>query len=84
MLVPAMCKKLVVAIEPLSTEAALGMASESALIDRTRIIITKLLMFLKFGKGKEIVLVSEDFFVSGAKVTVPVRICTQSCHEKTR
>ena len=45
MFVPAMCVQLIISIESLLAEPTLGMSSESALVYRTRMIITKFFMF---------------------------------------
>ena len=66
--VSAMSIKLVLAIEALSTESALWVALEPALIDSTRIVVAELFMLSKFLLREEIVLVREYLFVASTQI----------------
>ena len=49
MLVPTMCVELVVTVEPFVAESTFRMTFETALIDRSRIVITSPFMFAELG-----------------------------------
>jgi hypothetical protein len=68
-LVPTMRVKLVVSVKSLATEATFRVSLEAALIDRSGVIVAKLLMLPQLGIGEQLVLVGEDFLVSGAEIT---------------
>jgi hypothetical protein len=68
-LVPTMCIQLVVSVEALTTEAALGMPFEAALIDRTGVIVAELLMLPKLRVCEKLVFVGEDFLVPRTEIT---------------
>lgn len=67
--VAAVSVELIIPIEPLPTEPALRMASESALVNGTGDIISIPFVPAQLGCGKEFVLVCEYLFVSRAQVT---------------
>jgi hypothetical protein len=67
-LVPAMCVKLVVSVEALTTEAALRMTLETALVNSARIVVAELLVLSELGKGEELVFVGKDFLVSRTQI----------------
>ena len=46
------------------------MSLETALVNRTGIVVAKLLVFPKFRIREKLVLMSKDFFVSSAEVAV--------------
>jgi hypothetical protein len=69
MLLPTMCVEFVIAVESLPTKATLRMPFESTLIDRTRIVIAKLLMPPQLLLCEKLVLVCEDFFIPCAQIT---------------
>ena len=79
--VPTMRVELVVPVEALATEATFRMSLESALIDRARVIVAELLMFAQIRKGKQLVLVGEDFLVARAEIT---RQCQSAIKERGR
>lgn len=60
--------QLVVAVESSPTETTLGMPFEPTLVDRTRVVVSKLLMPLKLGSCEQLVFMGEDFLVSRAKI----------------
>jgi hypothetical protein len=68
-LVSAMCEKLVVAIKALSTKAAFRMSSETALVNRARIVVSKLLVLSQLGECEKFVLVRKDFLVPRTEIT---------------
>jgi hypothetical protein len=68
-LVSAMRVELVVAIEARPAEPTLRVSLEPALVDCSRVIITKLLMLLKIGRRKQLVLVRKDLLVPRAEIT---------------
>lgn len=57
------------------------MSFETALIDCARVIVAKLLVLPKFGKGKELMLVSEDFLVSRTQIA---KVSQQLARSHTR
>jgi hypothetical protein len=67
-LVSTMCIQFVVSIEALSTKPAFRVSLETALVDRTGIVITKLLMLLQVGPCEKLVFVGEDFLISCAEI----------------
>ena len=67
-LVPAMCVKLVVSVEALTTEAALRMTLETTLIDSARVVVAELLVLSQLSKREELVFVGEDFLVSRTQI----------------
>lgn len=69
MLVSAMGKELVVAVEALAAKATFGVPLEATLINCSRIVVAVLFMFAKLCKGKEFMLVRKDFLVSRAEIT---------------
>lgn len=69
-LVTTVSIQLVVSIEALSTEAALRMSFEAALVNGARIIVTEFLVLLQVGPCEKLVLVCEDFLVSCTEVAV--------------
>lgn len=68
MLVPAVCVELVVAVESLPTEAALGMALEAALVDGSRVVVAKFFVLVQLGWREQLMLVREDLFIPSAEV----------------
>lgn len=66
--IPAMCVKLVVSVEALTTEAALRMTLETTLVDSPRIVVAELLVLSQLSKREELVFVGEDFLVSRAQI----------------
>lgn len=62
-------EQFVIAVEPLSTEPALRMTLETALVDRTRVVISKFLVPPQLLVGEEFMLVGEDFLVPCAEIT---------------
>lgn len=61
--------ELVITIESLTTKAAFWMTPETALINGSRMVITELCMPPKLPKGKELMLMGEDFLVASTKIT---------------
>ena len=57
------CVELVIAVEPLSAEPALRVPFESRLIDRTRIVISVLLMSPQLPEREQLVFMCEDLLV---------------------
>lgn len=68
-LVSAMCVQLIVSIEALSAEAALGMAFETTLVNCAGIVIAKLLVLFQVLRGEELVLMREHLFVPCTQIT---------------
>lgn len=66
--VATMCVELVVTIEALSAETALGVALETGLVYCTGVVVAVLLMLAKLGRGKKLMLVGEDLLVAGAQI----------------
>ena len=66
--VPAMCIKLIVSIEAFPAEATFRMTLEPALVDRTGVVVAKLLMFPKLREREELMFVSENFLISCTKI----------------
>jgi hypothetical protein len=62
--------ELIIAIESLPTESTLGVALEATLVDSTRFMIAKFLVFPQIGHGEESVLMREYLFVPRTKVTI--------------
>jgi len=69
MLVSAMCVKLVITVESFIAETTFRMTFETALIDRSRVVITSSFMFAELGSCEELVLMCEYLFVPCAKIT---------------
>ncbi len=67
-LVPAVCVQLVITVEPLATEATLGMTSEAALVDRARVVVAEFLMLSQAVLREQFVLMSEDLLVPCAEI----------------
>ena len=55
------------------------MSLKSTLVDRTRIVITELLVLPEVGKREELMLVSEDLFVSRAQITRLSQYLARTC-----
>jgi hypothetical protein len=68
MLLSTVRVQFIVSVEPLSTETALRMAFKPALINGTRVVISKFLVLPKLGECKEFVFMREDFLVPRAKI----------------
>lgn len=68
-LVPTMRIELIVAVEAQSTEAALWMPLEPALIDSPWIIVSEFLVFPELTDREEFVLMGEDLLIPGTEVT---------------
>jgi hypothetical protein len=68
--VSAMCVQFVISIEALSAETAFWMSLEATLIDRARVVVAKLLMFLQFRVSEQLVFVGEDLLVSRAEIAI--------------
>lgn len=68
MLVPAMRIKLVVAIEPLSTEPAFWMPFETALVYGARMVVSELFMFLQILLREQLVLMCKNLFIPCAQI----------------
>jgi hypothetical protein len=71
-LVSTVCVQLVVSVEALSTEATFRVSLEAALVDRTRVVVTELLVLPQFGECKQLVFVRKDLLVSCTQVTVSI------------
>lgn len=69
-LLTTMGVQLVITIEPLPTETALGMSFETALVDGPRPIIAVLFVFSQFCVCKEGVFMGKDLFVPRTKITI--------------
>jgi hypothetical protein len=52
----------------LTTEAALGVALETTLIDSPRVVVAELLVLSELSKREELVFVGEDFLVSRTQI----------------
>lgn len=63
--VATMCVKLVVTIEALSAETALGVAFETGLVHCAGVVVAVLLMLAKLGRGEKLMLVGKDLLVAG-------------------
>lgn len=48
--VPAMCIELVIAVEALSAKPTLRMAFKSTLVNRSRVVVAELLMFVQLSR----------------------------------
>lgn len=68
-LLSAVRVKLVIAIESPSAETALRVPLESALINRSRVIIAELLVLLQLLLREELMLMCKDLLVPRAKIT---------------
>lgn len=68
-LVATMCVQLVVSVKALTTETALGVPFEAALIDRTGVIVAELLMLPILWVCEKLVFVGEDFLVTCTEIT---------------
>ena len=69
MLVSTVGKEFVVAIKSLHAETTLWVSFEATLIHSPGVIISKFLMFSKFLRSEQLVLMSEDFLVSRTEIT---------------
>jgi hypothetical protein len=74
MLLSTVRVQFIVAVEPLSTETALRMAFEPALINGTRVVIPKFLVLPKLGECEEFVFMGEDFLVPCTEIAGKVSI----------
>jgi hypothetical protein len=63
-----MCVKFIIAVEPLSTEAAFRMAFEAALIDGSGVVVAKFLVLRQFGRSKQLMLMCEDLLIPCTKI----------------
>jgi hypothetical protein len=88
--VSAMRIELVVAVESLSAEAALGMPLETSLVYRARMVVTKSFVLLKVCRREQLMFVCECLLVPRTQIThdfvmrashMPMQVWpTQTCH----
>jgi len=71
-LVATVSIQLIISVESLPAETALGMSLESALINCARVVITKFVVLFQFCRGEQLVLMSEDLFVARTQIASPV------------
>ena len=65
--------QLVISVEPFTTETAFRVPSETALVNRARDVVSVLFVLAQLRRGEDFMFVSENFFVSSAKITISTR-----------
>ena len=65
--------QLVISVEPFTTETAFWVPSETALVNGAWNVVTVLFVLAQLCRSEDFVLMSENFFVSSAKITVSTR-----------
>lgn len=73
-LVPTMRVKLIVSVKSFTAEATLWMSLETALVNRTWVIVSKLLMLSQLRMCEKFMLVSENLLVSSAEIATSVSL----------
>lgn len=73
MSVTTMRIQLVISVEPFTTETAFWVPSETALVNGAWNVVTVLFVLAQLCRSEDFVLMSENFFVSSAKITVSTR-----------
>jgi hypothetical protein len=64
------CVQFIVSVKALSAKSTLWVSLEAALVNRTWVIVAKLLVFLQFRVCKELVFVREDLLIPRTKITI--------------
>jgi hypothetical protein len=68
MLVSAVSVELVIPVETYPTKSAFGVAFETALVNCTGVVISKLLMLAQLGHGEQLMLVGENLLVPSTQI----------------
>jgi len=80
--VPTVSVEFIIPIEPLATETAFRVSSESTLVNRTGNIIAILLMPSQLCNGKEVMLMCKHFLVARTEITARPLVFTSKDYSK--